>query len=125
MCKPPQLWRAFANGHIAPVLLPSAPGIPIVASFRAVTLMTPDQRHLRAGIWDLPEGTPKRAICLLLNGHTEFLEKYDEVAGELRARGFDVVSLDWRGQGASERRSYGNRSGHIGNFEEYDADLAA
>lgn len=96
-----------------------------MTSFRALTLMTPDKRHLRAGIWELPQGTPKRAICVVLNGHTEFLEKYDEVADELRARAFDVVSLDWRGQGASERRGCGNRAGHVGNFEEYDSDLAA
>jgi lysophospholipase len=87
--------------------------------------MTPDKRHLRGGIWELPQGATKRAICLLLNGHTEFLEKYQEVAEELRVRGFEVLSLDWRGQGASERRAYGNRAGHIGNFEEYDSDLAA
>jgi lysophospholipase len=87
--------------------------------------MTPDKRHLRAGIWETPPGAQKRAICLLLNGHTEFLEKYEEVAAELLARGFEVVSFDWRGQGASERRAYGNRAGHIGNFEEYDSDLAA
>lgn len=95
------------------------------SGFRALTLMTPDKRHLRTGIWELPKHVPKRAICVVLNGHTEFLEKYGEVAGELQARGFDVVSLDWRGQGASERRSYGNRAGHVGNFEEYDSDLAA
>ena len=96
-----------------------------MTSFRALTLMTPDKRHLRAGIWELPENTPPRAICVLLNGHTEFLEKYQEVAGELLSRGFDVVSLDWRGQGASERLSYGNRAGHVGNFQEYISDLAA
>lgn len=93
--------------------------------FRALTVMTPDKRHLRGGIWELPEGTAKRAICVVLNGHTEFLEKYQEVADELRARGFEVASLDWRGQGASERRSYGNRAGHVGSFEEYVFDLAS
>jgi len=72
----------------------------------------------------LSEDAPKRAICVLLNGHTEFLEKYGEVAGELCQRGFEVVSLDWRGQGASERRVYGNRAGHVGTFEEYDIDLS-
>jgi lysophospholipase len=80
---------------------------------------------LRAGMWQLPETMPKRGICVLLNGHTEFLEKYTEVAGELCERGFEVVSLDWRGQGASERQVYGNRAGHVGNFEEYDLDLSA
>jgi lysophospholipase len=87
--------------------------------------MTPDKRHLRAGVWELAPDVRKRAICVVLNGHTEFIEKYEEVAGELKTRGFQVVSLDWRGQGASERRSYGNRAGHIGSFDEYDADLAA
>jgi len=97
----------------------------VASEFRALTLATPDKRHLRGGIWELPAGVPKRAICVVLNGHTEFLEKYGEVANELRGRGFEVASLDWRGQGASERRGYGNRAGHVGNFEEYDSDLAA
>src|SRR5215475_2503643 len=96
----------------------------LVSSFRALTVMTPDKRHLRGGIWEVPQGT-RRAICVLLNGHTEFLEKYEEVANELRARGFEVISMDWRGQGASERRVYGNRAGHIGKFDEYDGDLIA
>jgi lysophospholipase len=87
--------------------------------------MTPDGRQLRAAVWPLAEGAPRRAICIVLNGHTEFIEKYQEVAADLNARGFDVVSLDWRGQGASERRVRGNRAGHVGNFEEYDFDLAA
>ena len=87
--------------------------------------MTPDGRQLRAAVWPLPEGVTRRAIAVVLNGHTEFLEKYQEVAAELNARGFDVASLDWRGQGASERRVRGNRAGHVGNFEEYDFDLAA
>jgi len=97
----------------------------VTSSFRALTLMTPDKRHLRGGVWELPADRPRRAICVVLNGHTEFLEKYGEVADELRSRGFEVVSLDWRGQGASERRGSSNRAGHVGNFEEYDSDLAA
>ena len=87
--------------------------------------MTPDKHHLRAGVWDLPDGVARRAICVVLHGMTEFLEKYGEVADELRARGFTVVSLDWRSQGASERRRAGNRASHVGHFEEYDKDLAA
>ena len=98
---------------------------PVNSPFRTQTLITPDQRQLRAAAWPLPEGTTRRAICVLLNGHTEYLEKYAEVASELGPRGFEVVSLDWRGQGASERRVYGNRAGHVGSFEEYDIDLSA
>jgi lysophospholipase len=93
--------------------------------FRAQTIIAPDQRQLRAGTWMLPPDVARRGICVVLNGHTEFLEKYGEVAAELSARGFEVISLDWRGQGASERQVYGNRAGHVGNFEEYDMDLSA
>ncbi len=62
---------------------------------------------------------------MLLNGQTEFLEKYEEVAGELSERGFAVVSLDWRGQGGSERLLPNWLKAHVGDFTEYDADLAA
>ena len=98
---------------------------PVTANFRALTLMTPDERQLRAGVWALPETTLPRGICVVLNGMTEFLEKYGEVADELRAREFIVVSLDWRSQGASERRRASNRASHVGTFEEYTTDLSA
>jgi lysophospholipase len=61
---------------------------------------------------------------VLLQGLTEFLEKYDEVAEELNARGFTVVSVDWRSQGASERIARDNRLAHLGDIEDYDHDLA-
>ena len=65
----------------------------------------------------------RRGSCVLLNGLTEFIEKYQEVADELSARGFVVASLDWRGQGASERLAQGNRKIHVGDFDAYDLDL--
>src|SRR5258706_30539 len=92
---------------------------------RVQTVKARERRLLGGGGGDLPAGTAPRAICVLLNGHTEFLEKYGEVAQELNARGFSVGSMDWRGQGASERKVYGNRAGHVGSFEEYDSDLAS
>jgi len=93
--------------------------------FRISTVIPPDKVHLRAGVWELPAGVEARGICVLLNGLTEFLEKYGEVAEELGQRGFIVASLDWRSQGASERRRAGNRACHVGSFEEYDRDLGA
>jgi lysophospholipase len=97
----------------------------VTSTFRARTLIAPDKRQLRAATWELPEGRAPRGICLLLHGLTEFLEKYGETADELRERGFVVVSLDWRSQGASERSRSSNRAGHVRSFEEYDADFAA
>jgi lysophospholipase len=102
---------------------PHAP--PMTQAFRITTLIPPDKVHLRAGIWELSGGAEPRAVCVLLNGMSEFLEKYGEVASELNARGFTVVSLDWRSQGASERGRAGNRASHAGSFDLYDHDLGA
>ena len=43
-------------------------------------------------------------VCIF-PGRSEFIEKYFEVVGELRRRGFAVAVLDWRGQGGSGRLS--------------------
>jgi lysophospholipase len=64
-------------------------------------------------------------VCLLLNGQTEFIEKYFEVIDELRGRGFSVVTFDWRGQGGSDRLLPNRRKAHIDDFAEYDQDLDA
>src|SRR3569623_3586134 len=64
-----------------------------------------------------------RALCLLLNGQTEFIEKYFEVIDELRSRGLSVVTFDWRGQGGSDRLLPDARKAHIEDFVAYDQDL--
>lgn len=63
---------------------------------------------------------------ILLNGRTEFIEKYGEVITELIDRGFCVAALDWRGQGGSERLIKRNpRKGHIDDMDSYVDDLIA
>ena len=42
---------------------------------------------------------------------------------ELRSRGFAVATLDWRGQGRSERALADPRKGHVGDFSEYETDV--
>jgi lysophospholipase len=42
----------------------------------------------------------------------------------LRARGFAVACLDWRGQGLSERPLADHNKGHVRRFAEYDIDLS-
>jgi lysophospholipase len=62
--------------------------------------LAPDGARLRVG----RAGSPRsRATCLLLQGRGDFLEKHAEVASRLTDLGLSVVSLDWRGQGGSER----------------------
>lgn len=79
--------------------------------------------RLRAALWPAAEGVAPRGHVLLFPGRTEYLEKYAPLAGLLAGRGFAVVSLDWRGQGLSDRRA--GRLGHVGRFLEFQRDIAA
>ena len=78
---------------------------------------------MRVAVWDTAIAGRPRGVCVLLNGQTEFLEKYEEVASELTARGFTVASLDWRGQGGSDRLLADSLKAHVQDFSDYDADL--
>lgn len=80
--------------------------------------------RLRAARFEADPATPYRGVCILLNGQTEFMEKYFEVIDELRGRGFSVATMDWRGQGGSSRLlADDSRKSFIGDFREYDEDL--
>lgn len=83
---------------------------------------TPDGTRIRIGHWPSATGGDRRLV--LCHGRTEFLEKYAETIGELTARGFEVWSMDWRGQGASDRMLKNPHKGHIDRFDRYLADLA-
>ena len=78
---------------------------------------------LRAARFESAPDVPARGVCVLLNGQTEFIEKYFEVIDELRGRGFAVATMDWRGQGGSTRMTEDSRKSFVGDFSEYDEDL--
>ncbi|WP_225030116.1 alpha/beta fold hydrolase [Xinfangfangia pollutisoli] len=91
------------------------------AGGRAVWLQTADQVRIRAAIWK----GGSRGWVLLLPGRTEYVEKYGRAAGDLVARGWSVVSVDWRGQGLADRMLADPMSGHVQDFDEYQRDLDA
>lgn len=64
-----------------------------------------------------------RGIILLLQGRAEFIEKYSGIANSLNFKGYDVLSLDWRGQGLSEREIDDRHKGYVKNFNYYLYDL--
>jgi lysophospholipase len=78
---------------------------------------------LRAARFPAAPDVAARGTCVLLNGQTEFIEKYFEVIDELRGRGFAVATMDWRGQGGSTRMTEDSRKSFVGDFSEYDEDL--
>jgi lysophospholipase len=68
---------------------------------------------------------PVVGTVALLQGRAEFIEKYFETIGQLLDRGFEVVTIDWRGQGGSARDLANPRKGHIDDFDQYQRDIAA
>jgi lysophospholipase len=87
------------------------------------TIKTADGYALRFARWPPPPGR-KGTVCLF-QGRAEFIEKYFEVARDLRARGFAVATLDWRGQGLSQRLLRNPHKGHVRRFGQYVSDLEA
>ena len=77
--------------------LVSIPANPAPEDVVTGALTTRDGVSLRFARWHPPPGR-KGTVCLF-QGRTEFIEKYFETVRELRARGFAVATLDWRGQG--------------------------
>jgi lysophospholipase len=66
----------------------------------------------------------RRGTVCIFPGRSECIEKYFEVVGELRRRGFAVAVLDWRGQGGSSRLTRNPLKGHVRSFADYQDDLA-
>jgi lysophospholipase len=75
-------------------------------------------------LWAPAPKRPARGSVILCNGRTEFVEKYFEVIRELQQRNFAVYTIDWRGQGLSDRLIKKRLAGHIDTMDEAVADLA-
>ena len=67
---------------------------------------------------------PAAGTVVHFNGRTEFIERNALVYSDLAKRGWDVWTLDWRGQGLSYRPLVGEAAvrGHIDDFATYVAD---
>jgi lysophospholipase len=78
---------------------------------------------LRIARWS--PGPPTRGTVCVFTGRGEFIEKYFETIGELVARNFSVVAMDWRGQGLSARELPDEAKGHIDDFSMFERDLEA
>jgi lysophospholipase len=101
----------------------SIPANPVPDGGIAGVLKTRDGVSLRYARWPPPPGR-KGTVCLF-QGRAEFIEKYFETVRDLRARGFAVATLDWRGQGLSDRALRNPHKGHVRSFSQYQIDLEA
>lgn len=95
---------------------------PIPAGTTSGMFKAKDGTDLRYAILR-PENTPSSGTIILLQGRNEFIEKYFETMTNLVARGFTVATMDWRGQGGSQRLLKDRLRGYVKNFSDYTDDL--
>lgn len=105
------------------MLLYGTPANPVPEGAMLHEIIADDGVHLRAARW-MGRGT-ERGTVALFHGRCEFIEKHFEVVEDLRARGFAVASLDWRGQGGSDRLLSTRLKGHVDSFAHYQRDVNA
>ncbi|MBP0616316.1 alpha/beta fold hydrolase [Jiella mangrovi] len=97
------------------------PGNPAPKGLVVRYLTTSDRKRLRYAISKGENSS--RGTVLLLQGRNESLEKYFETMVDLNARGFAVVTFDWRGQGGSERLIAQSSLGHVKHIGQYLIDV--
>ena len=65
-----------------------------------------------------------RGSIIFSPGRTEFIEKYLETASDFIERGFNILILDPRGQGLSDRLLEDKMKSYVDDFQDYADDLA-
>ncbi|MCJ8344334.1 alpha/beta hydrolase [bacterium] len=79
--------------------------------------------HLRLSKWNRLEGTKNKGTLLIVQGYSEFIEKYEELIGEFRAKGYSVVTYDSRGQGLSTRFVSDLHKGFVDSYSQMVSDM--
>ncbi len=102
----------------------ATPANPVPDGARVEMIQASDAISLRTASWLATSGQGRGTICLL-QGRAEYIEKYFETITNLRAKGFAVATLDWRGQGGSQRLLSNPGKGHISHYDRYETDLVA
>lgn len=112
------------NAQVAPdgPKLAAVASNPVPEGARPGYFLTSDRVRLRYCLW--PKGLgPQRGTVCLVQGRTEYIEKYFETVEDFRQRGFAVATFDWRGQGGSDRLIGNPSVGYVDRFEDYFTDL--
>lgn len=111
-----------ASGDEQGSILCEVPSNPIPDGARAGYFLTSDKVRLRYALWSKSAGAPKGTICVV-QGRTEFIEKYFETIEDFRKRGFGVATFDLRGQGGSDRLINHKHHGYVDSIDDYVTDL--
>jgi lysophospholipase len=116
--RPPVTAQIDPNGPKLAV----TPNNPVPEGVRVGWFTTSDRVRLRYALWPKSAGAQKGTVCLV-QGRTEYIEKYFETVADFRSRGFAVSTFDWRGQGGSDRLIGNPTVGYVDRFDDYWTDL--
>ncbi|MER8369522.1 alpha/beta hydrolase [Mesorhizobium sp. M0991] len=105
-----------------PPLFHETPGNPLPENAAGGFFTTRDGKKIRYGLFAAVT-RPMKGTVVVLTGRNECIEKYFETIRNLADRGFGVATLDWRGQGASDRLIGDRQRGFVRSFFDYTGDL--
>lgn len=97
---------------------------PVPEGARVGFFETSDKVRLRYALFPRTGPVHRGTVCLV-QGRTEFIEKFFETIADFQARGFQVATFDWRGQGGSDRLIRNRQLGFVESFADYSTDLAS
>lgn len=112
------------NFEEAEIVLPGGRPVPAALEPRLKTYyIERDGVRLRVMFATAVTDNPRGSI-IFSPGRTEFIEKYFETTADLIQRGFNVLMVDPRGQGLSDRPLEDRLKSYIEDFQIYADDLA-
>jgi lysophospholipase len=88
----------------------------------AYWLHTSDGVRIRVGH---ASGSQLKGTVFILPGRSEYVEKYGKTAQDFVDDGFDVLTIDWRGQGLADRLGTNPMVGHVDRFLDFQKDWSA
>ena len=98
------------------------PGNPTPENAAGGFFTTRDGKKIRYGLFPAT-ARPMKGTVVVLTGRNECIEKYFETIRNLAERGLGVATLDWRGQGGSDRLIRDRQRGYVRSFRDYTSDL--
>jgi len=112
------------NFEEAEIILPGGRPVPAVLEPRLNTYFVErDGVRLRVMLATAVTDNPRGSI-IFSPGRTEFIEKYFETTADLIQQGFNVLMVDPRGQGLSDRLLEDRLKSYIPDFQIYADDFA-